>query len=222
MIELYHCLSARSFRPLWALEELGVPYRLHMLPFPPRVLARDFLAQNPLGTIPLLVDGETRMTESSAICQYLAARYPDHRLNVEVDEPDFGAFLNYLHFGEATLTFPQTLVLRYTHFEPEARKQPQTAADYAKWFLARLRTLETRLQANAFLCADRFTTADISVGYALLLARHLGLAAEMTPAVSAYWERLEQRPGYQRAQAAQWAAAREQGVPLVAAPDTRP
>jgi hypothetical protein len=58
--------------------------------------------------------------------------------------------------------------------------------------------------------------------YALLLARHPGLAAEMTPAVSAYRERLEQRPGYQRAQAAQWAAAREQGVPLVAAPDTRP
>lgn len=222
MIELYHCLSARSFRPLWALEELGVAYRLLMLPFPPRVLARDFLAQNPLGTIPLLVDGDTRMSESAAICQYLAAKHPSQRLNVDTDEPDFGAFLNYLHFGEATLTFPQTLVLRYTHFEPDARKQPQTAADYAKWFLARLRTLEPRLQANAFLCAGRFTTADISVGYALLLARHIGLADEFTPAVAAYWDRLEQRPGYQRAQAAQWDAAREQGVPLVAAPDTRP
>jgi glutathione S-transferase len=222
MIELYHCLSARSFRPLWALEELGLPYRLHMLPFPPRALARDFLAENPLGTIPLLVDGATRMTESSAICQYLAAMAPDNTFNVTPGEDGFGAFLNYLHFGEATLTFPQTLVLRYTHFEPEPRKQPQTAADYAKWFLARLRTLEPRLQESDYLCAGRFTVADISVGYALLLADHIGLAEGITPAVAAYWQRLQQRPAYQRAQAAQWQAAREQGVPLIAAPDTRP
>jgi len=67
MITLYHCMSARSFRPLWALEELGMPYELKMLPFPPRVLDRSFLAINPLGTIPLLIDGETHMTESAAM-----------------------------------------------------------------------------------------------------------------------------------------------------------
>ena len=51
MIELYHCVSARSFRALWMLEELDLPYQLHMLPFPPRALAKDYLAQNPLGTV---------------------------------------------------------------------------------------------------------------------------------------------------------------------------
>jgi glutathione S-transferase len=69
MITLYHCMSARSFRPLWMLEELGLPYQLAMLPFPPRGLARSYLDVNPLGTIPLIVDGNTRMTESAAICQ---------------------------------------------------------------------------------------------------------------------------------------------------------
>jgi glutathione S-transferase len=68
MIQLYHCVSARSFRGLWALEELGLPYELVMLPFPPRQHARHFLVLNPLGTIPLLVHGDTRMTESAAIC----------------------------------------------------------------------------------------------------------------------------------------------------------
>ncbi|MDB5657252.1 MAG: glutathione S-transferase, partial [Tardiphaga sp.] len=53
MITLYHCARARSFRPLWALEELQLPYELKMLPFPPRALAKDYLAINPLGTIPL-------------------------------------------------------------------------------------------------------------------------------------------------------------------------
>ena len=62
MITLYHCTDARSFRPLWALEEIGLPYRLEMLPFPPRFLKREYLAINPLGTIPLLIDEETRMT----------------------------------------------------------------------------------------------------------------------------------------------------------------
>ena len=52
MITLYHCEAARSFRPLWMLEELSLTYELKMLPFPPRVLAKDYLALNPLGTFP--------------------------------------------------------------------------------------------------------------------------------------------------------------------------
>jgi glutathione S-transferase len=70
VITLYHCSDARSLRPLWTLEELGVPYELKMLPFPPRFRSTDFMALNPLGTIPLLLDGELRMTESAAICHH--------------------------------------------------------------------------------------------------------------------------------------------------------
>src|SRR6185436_16405658 len=90
LITLYHSVSARSFRPLWTLEEIGLPYQLKMLPFPPRVLARQFLESNPLGTVPVLVDGTVRMTESAAICQYLAARFSPGVLDVGVNEPDFG------------------------------------------------------------------------------------------------------------------------------------
>src|SRR5690606_177942 len=119
------------------------------------------------------------------------------KLDVKPDEPSYGAYLNYLHFGEATLTFPQTLVLRYAHFEPPQRKQPQVAEDYAKWFLARLRTLEPVLTHDEFICAGRFTGADVSIGYALLLATHLGLHERFKPAVQAYWQRLQARPAYQ-------------------------
>lgn len=45
MITLYHCVGARSFRPLWALEELGLPYDLKVLPFPPRVVKREYLEE---------------------------------------------------------------------------------------------------------------------------------------------------------------------------------
>jgi glutathione S-transferase len=205
VIELWHCPDARSFRPLWALEELGLEYELHVLPFPPRARAPEYLAINPLGTIPALKDGETFMSESAAIVQYLATRYGPQGgsgdLAVAVDDPAYGAWLNWLHFGEATLTFPQTIVLRYSTFE---KGRADTAAeDYAKWFLSRLRHVDRALANGDWLCAGRFTAADISVGYALLLANHLKLSDHFTPAVAAYWQRLKARPGFQAAKRAQ-------------------
>ncbi len=201
MIELWHCPDARSFRPLWALEELGLPYELHLLPFPPRVRQPEYLEVNPLGTIPAMRDGETFMTESAAIVQYLVTRYGPSDLAVPADDPAYGAWLNWLHFGEATLTFPQTLVLRYRQFEPG--KAEVVADDYAKWFLSRLRHVDRALETSDWLCAGRFTAADISVGYALLLAHSLKLDDRISPATKAYWQRLKSRPAFLAAKAAQ-------------------
>jgi glutathione S-transferase len=212
MITLYHCDAARSFRPLWMLEELGLPYELKMLPFPPRVLAKNYLALNPLGTIPFMIDGETRMTESSGICHYLGSRHGPTPLMVGADEPDFGAFLNWMYFSDATLTFPQTLVLRYSQLEPEERRNPQVAGDYAKWFFGRLRAVEAATGRSETLCADRFTAADIVIGYALRLADNIGLAGDFGPNVAAYWRRLQAREGFKRAVAAEQRAGVEQNV----------
>jgi glutathione S-transferase len=213
MITLYHCAAARSFRPLWTLEELKLPYDLKMLPFPPRVFAKEYLKLNPLGTIPLLIDGQTRMTESVAITQYLVTRYGPTPLAVGDNEPDYGSYLNWLHFGEATVTFPQTLVLRYARLEAEERRNPQVAADYAKWFFSRLRAVEAAVTRSDMLCAGRFTAADISVGYALLLAREIGLAKDFAPPVADYWQRLQAREAFGRAVAAETLAAEQQKIP---------
>jgi glutathione S-transferase len=210
MLTLWHCSSARSFRPLWALEELGLDYDLKMLPFPPRARARDYLEINPLGTIPAFFDGETRMTESAAISQYLADRYGRGTLGVAPNEPAYGEYLNWLHFGEATLTFPQTLVLRYRRFEPD--RAPQAADDYARWFLARVRAVRPML-ARAFVCADRFTAADISVGYAFMLSEQIGLFDQLVPEAQAYWTKLKARPGFIAAMAAQERASEAQKIP---------
>ncbi len=218
MLTLHHCISARSFRPLWVMEELGLPYELHVHPFPPRALAREYLEINPLGTVPAFFDGDTRMTESAAICEYLVTRYGPTPLAVTPTESDFGLWLNWLHFGEATLTFPQTLILRYGRFEPDERKQPQVVTDYTRWFLARLRGIDTALGGREYLCAGRFTAADVSVGYALMLADLLGLEAQFPPAVRDYWRRLQQGSGYQAALRAQDKAAAAQGVSPIPAP----
>lgn len=216
MITLHHCVGARSFRPLWLLEELELKYDLEMLPFPPRVLAKSYLALNPLGTVPTFVDGATHMTESVAICHYLADRYgSEMRVGVTRDEEDYGRYLNYLFFGEATLTFPQTLVLRYQRLEPRERRQPQVADDYGKWFHARLRTLDAYLEEHQTICAGRFTVADVSVGYALLLADHIGLSARFSLSVKSYLDRLRSRSAFVRAQDRERAAAEELGLSTV-------
>jgi glutathione S-transferase len=218
MLTLYHCMSARSFRPLWTMEEMGLGYELKMLPFPPRVFKKDYLALNPLGTIPFFVDGETRMTESCAIPLYLVSKYGPTPLNVGVDEPDYGKFLNALLYGEATLTFPQTIFLRYTLQEPD-RGLDGAASDYVKWFGARLRAATAVVADNEYYCSGRFTIADICVGYALMLAERLKIDHVFSDPVRAYWQRLTQRDGYKRALASQEKAAAEQG--LVEPPMTR-
>ena len=108
-------------------------------------------------------------------------------------------------------------MLRYGRFEPPERRLPQAADDYAKWFIARLRGIDAALAEREWLCAGRFTAADVSVGYALLLASHLALTERFPPNVAAYWARLQQRDGYARAMAAQAAAAAAQDVPVHAA-----
>jgi glutathione S-transferase len=210
VIELYHCPGTRSFRALWVLEELELPYRLHILPFPPRLLRPDFLTLNPLGTVPLLLDGTTKMTESAAILQYLATRAGSSPLAVGIDEPDYGLWLDWLLRGEATLTFPQTIVLRYTQHEPEERRPRQVVDDYTQWFFSRLRHVTRALADREWLCAGRFTAADISVGYALLAARSMGLDYKFTLEIESYWQRLSTRPAFLAAIAAE--AGAKEGV----------
>jgi glutathione S-transferase len=212
MLTLYHCHDARSFRPLWTLEEMGLQYELKVLPFPPRALAPDYLSVNPLGTVPTFFDESMRMTESAAICQYLVTRYGPTPLAVDSSEPDFGPYLNWLYFGEATLTFPQTIVLRYSILEPEPRRSQQVAGDYTQWFLSRLRAVDAVVAKQPTLCAGRFTVADISVGFALMLAEFLGLNAKFSPAVAAYWQSLREREGFRRAIARQESDANVQSV----------
>lgn len=198
---LYHCADARSFRCLWAAEEAGFDCELKLLPFPPRAFAPEFKSINPLGTIPAWVEGNVTMTESAAICQRIAM---GTLLEVRPEEHVYLDYLNWLHRSDATLTFPQTLVLRYTRLEPEERRLPQAAEDYKGFFLGRMRAVEAALaDGRAFLVADRFTIADICVGYAVLLARNLRIADELGPDTLGWYDRLAARPAFHRAQARQ-------------------
>lgn len=198
-IKLYHCKGARSVRPLWTLEEMGIPYELEQMKFPPRFLHDGYLNVNPLGTVPSMTDGDLTMTESAGICQYLVDCHGPSELGLTPKDKDYGLYLNWLHRSDATLTFPQTIVLRYTQLEPEERRLKQAADDYTQWFFSRLKSVEQTTGEREFLCADRFTIADICIAYALYLADTLGLRGGFKPNTEAYYKRLSQRPAFQRA-----------------------
>ena len=200
-MKLYHCKNSRSLRPLWTLEEMQLDYELVTMNFPPRFEHDGYLDVNPLGTVPSFVDGGVTLTESTAISHYLAEKYGQTLLTVASDEIGYGEYLNWLYRSDATLTFPQTLVLRYTRLEPEERRLPQVVEDYTKWYLSRLRSVESALEDREYLCADRFTIADIAVGYALFMGISLGLNEYYKPNCQRYLKSLMEREGFIRAMA---------------------
>lgn len=200
-MKLWHCHNARSLRPLWALEEMGLEYELEILPFPPRMFKKEFLGTNVLGTVPYFEDGGVNMTESTGICHYLVEKYEQWNFGLMPADAEYGDYLNWLYHSDATLTFPQTIVLRYSMLEQGDRRLPQAVEDYSAWFLARLRRLDAHMESREFLCDSRFTIADIAVGYALHLGQSLGLDKQYTPQVQDYLSRLQARPAFKRAAA---------------------
>ncbi len=197
-MKLWHCAVSRSIRPLWTLEEMGLDYELEVMEFPPRFLHQGFTEINPIGTVPYFTDGDVEMTESVGISQYLVETYGPTDLRIAPGEKDFASYLNWIHRSDATLTFPQTIVLRYTILEPDPNMK-KAADDYTKWFFSRLRTVETALADRQYLCADRFTLADICVGFSLFLAdKMLGLRQGFKPNTEAYYPRVTARPAFIR------------------------
>ncbi|MFW2350120.1 glutathione S-transferase family protein [Qipengyuania sp.] len=195
---LHTCAGSRGLRATWAAEEGGVDIGLELLPFPPRYQAPEYLGLNPLGTVPLLVEGEARMTESCAIAHYLATKSSDASLVVAPGEGDYPAYLDFTYHADATITFPQTVFMRFALFEKD-KGWSEAGEAYAKWFWKRLVKLEQRLETREFLCADRFTVADICCGYALILAGKVGLDEGVPQVLRDYRERLVAREGYRRA-----------------------
>jgi glutathione S-transferase len=111
--------------------------------------------------------------------------------------------MNWISHADATLTFPQTITLRYTKLEPG--KCEQAADDYAKWYLARLRMLDNSLaDGREFLVGNKFTIADICITYALFLSFNARLklldgtlvADKYAPQTLAYMKRMTARPAF--------------------------
>jgi len=197
MITVYG--EGRGFRVAWLLEEMGLPYRLR----PVDLLAgveqdAEFLAVNPAGFIPVLVDGEVTMVESVAIMELLMARYGPTPLALDVHDPAFPLYQQFLHLGEAGLAVPFNAVVATRMLAPEADRDNWTVGWARDTFESRRGIVARQLEKTPYVAGDRFTAADISVAFALLQARRCDLIA-FDPVEASYVARLTGRDGYKRA-----------------------
>lgn len=199
MLKVYFAPFARSLRILWTLEELNAPYEPVRVQFPPRIVQPDYLHINPLGQIPTLIDGDTKLFESVGACEYVNETHGGD-LAITAGQPGRADYLQWLWFGEATLAPPLGAMVRQS-FGPEENRSPAALAEAKASLFERLALIEARLEGRQYLAGERFTLADVSVAYCLNLGGMLRVAAEYPPNVAAYFERMKARPAFQAAAA---------------------
>jgi glutathione S-transferase len=196
-IKIYHARRARSARVIWLLEELGVPYELETLEFKPEALnSPEYLQVHPLGQLPAIRDGEITFFESGAIVQYLLEKHGAGRLEPALGTPERGLYLQWFHFGEASLASHVSEIVRQRFGRPPG---PHTEAilELARVRLrAALHVVEHALDGRDFICGATFTAADIMVVYGIVMARITRELPDEFPRVAAYFDRLKQRPAY--------------------------
>jgi glutathione S-transferase len=198
MVTVYSAPDTRAIRVVWVLEEIGVKAEIKSMPYPPRRHAPDYVAVNPTGLVPLLIDGEVRLSESMAICDYLATKHSSP-LVVPANDPQRPQFLQWLWYGESTLMTPLSRLNIVRQVERKTHEVDALIAGARDNAAERLKMLEERLEGRDFLVAGRLTLADVSVSYPLHLIGLLGIDNLLGPRSIAYRERLRARPAYQRA-----------------------
>ena len=201
MITVYGAPPTRGMRVIWMLEEMGLDYRVRPVDFATRRDDAEFMALSPAGLAPALDDGHARIFESVAIVEYLAARHGPTPLALTPEEPDYPAYLQFLHFGEASLSAPLNVAIASRFFAPPDQRDNFGAKIAVEMVCARFPVLSARLAQGPYLAGDRFTAADISCAYAMHLATALGFIDRLEGPVRDYHDRLKARPAYQRAQA---------------------
>jgi glutathione S-transferase len=197
MIKVYGVAVSRAFRPLWLLEELGVPYEHVKTSFIGETRTPDFLRLNPNGHIPVLQDGDLTLWESMAINLYLARKF-DKGLWPKTVEGEGRAY-QWSVWTMTELEEPILSVLLNRRFLPEDQRDAKKADDAEKRFAQPLGVLEGALARSPYLVGDGFGVADLNVASVVSWAPMSGL--DLSKNVQSWFERCAGRPAFARAQA---------------------
>ena len=200
---LFHAPNSRSCAVRFLLEELGVPYDLHVLDLKKNEQrAPAYLAVNPMGKVPAIRHGDALVTELPAIFIYLADLFPDAGLAPGLNDPLRGPYLRWLAFYGSS--FEPAIADRAMEREPA----PSVLCPYGDYDTM-LATLTARLRAGPYLLGERFSAADILWGNSLGWVTMFKLVPEL-PEIVAYRDRVNDRPAARRAAEADAALAQAQ------------
>lgn len=175
----------------WMLEELGVPYETKVLDFNKREhKTPEYLAINPMGKVPAIVHRGVVVTESAAICLYLADAFPQAGLAPALDDPQRGTYVRWFFFGAGC--FEPAVIDKMFARPPVERTGALGYGTYEDT----LATLETALLPGPFILKERFTAVDVYVGSQIHWAL-MTKAIESRPVLQQYADRLAARPKLQ-------------------------
>ncbi len=203
MLEIYHSPQSRSLRVIWLAEEIGLPYELETLGMFTEELKRpEYLAIHPLGKVPAIDDDGFVLWETSAIFEYLVAKYSEGSLIPPRDTPDGARAIQWIVYGENPLTVIMGEIAAHTFAMPEDMRIPALVDRGREIAPALVNVVERALGAQPYILGEQFSAADIMLGFGLNIARYLGFVNDETPRASDYCDRLAKRPAYQRAMTA--------------------
>ena len=196
MLTLHHAPNSRAGRIVWLLEELGLEYTLNGMRFHPEDLKSDaHRARHPLGRIPVLEDEDTMLWESGAIVEYLIERHSDGALKPKPDQPNYPAYLQWLHYCEGMVMPPVNTIVVQTVLLPPERQNTEALGQAQKLLTRALAPVNERLGTVDYLAGD-FSGADIMLGHAVFMSNRLGCVPEDYTDLKAYISRLETRPAF--------------------------
>jgi len=202
MITIYNFpRGGRGVRLFWQCEEMGLPYETRAVTFPP---SAEYRALNALGSVPFLQDGDVAINESVAIMLYLAGKYGPTPLMPPKDDPSYARVLQMLVFSEASLGASVNTLLAAKFGAPEADKANWSVRATAQRIEQFLDFVSDLLGDQPYLAGSNFTVADIAISTAMGVYRG-ALGKTIPPRLSAYQDRLQARPAYERAKAKQTA-----------------
>jgi len=189
----------------WMLEEVGQPYRTEILQYGGSMRAAEYLAINPMGKVPALQHGDVVITETAAICAYLADAFPEAQLAPLINNKLRGPYYRWLFFAAGPLE--AAVFNRAMGFElPPGRESMAGYGNYARV----LDTLERAVsECGDYLVGGSFTAADLYVGSHIGFGMQFG-TIEKRPAFERYWARLSARPAKQKADDIDNALAQQQ------------
>ncbi len=184
MLKLYAAPRTRAVRIVWLLEELSLPYQLELVEFQP-TSDTFFIQKTPTGKIPTLEDGEVVICESGAITQYLLERYGAGALEPAVGSSTRASYLQWLHYAESTAFAPLGVVIWLTVYRQDSAQHPDLVQDAFGRAQKALAYIDTELANRPFLAGEKFSAADIMMGFTLVGAQTLGLLEEL-PVLNSY------------------------------------
>ena len=191
-MKLFWAPQTRSPRAFWMLEEAGVEYEAEQVDIRAdnRIDSDEFLAASPMGKVPALVDGAVKMSESAAICLYIADRYCSGRLAPALDSADRGKFLYWIMYTPA--------VLEPAMSEKFNKVTPSKVRSGWGDFDTMIKTFDNGIEGREWILGKDFSAADVMLGASAVFLRMFDMLPE-TRNLDAYADRCLERPAYTRA-----------------------